>query len=113
MSLESALPTAKATSTILAPEEVFAANAADMRSKSELTPAEKQALRAKERKKRKKQRDMLDKSVDKFAKAKGARSVKKQKEEAMKSVVKSGRGVTVIGKKSQDLKKGKKPRKSF
>ena len=56
---------------------------------------------------------MLDKSVDKFAKAKGARSVKKQKEEAMKSVVKSGKGVTVIGKKSQDLKKGKKPRKSF
>ena len=90
MSLESALPTAKATSTILAPEEVFAPNAADMRSKSELTPAEKQALRAKERKKRKKQRDMLDKSVDKFAKAKGARSVKKQKQErlAMSLVVK-------------------------
>ena len=42
-----------------------------------------------------------------------SRSVKKQKEEAMKSVVKSGKGVTVIGKKSQDLKKGKKPRKSF
>ena len=37
-------------------------------------------------------------------------SVKKQKEAALKSVVKSGKGVTVIGKKNKDLSKdgGKK-----
>lgn len=104
------MPTAKATSTILAPEEVFASNPSDLRAKSELTPAEKQALRAKERRKKKKQRDILERSVDKFAKANGVRGVKKQKEAALKSVVKSGKGVTVIGKKSQELKgKTRKP----
>ena len=33
--------------------------------------------------------------------SKNIKSVKKQKEEALKSVVKSGKGVTVIGKKSK------------
>ncbi|KAH8120364.1 U3 small nucleolar ribonucleoprotein complex, subunit Mpp10 [Phellopilus nigrolimitatus] len=112
VSLESALPTAKAASTILAPEEVYAPTASDLRSKDELTPGEKQALRAKERKKRKKQRETLDKSVDKFAKLNRVKGVKKQKEAALKSVAKSGKGVTIIGKKSQDLKKVKKPPKS-
>ena len=101
------MPTAKATSTILAPEEVFTPSASDLRSKSEFTPAEKQALRVKERKRRKKQRDTLDKGVDKLAKMNGIKSVKKQKEAALKSVVKNGKGVTVIGKKSQE-EKGKK-----
>ena len=108
--MESALPTAKASSTILAPEEVFAPNASELRSKGEMTPAEKQAARTKERKKKKKQRDLLEKSVDKFAKTKGRKGVKQQKEEALKSIVKSGKGVTVVGKKSQDLK-GKKSSK--
>ena len=82
----------------------------DLRSRSELTPTEKQALRTKERKRRKRQRQMIETSVDKFAKMNGVKSVKKQKEEALKSVVKAGKGVTVIGKKSQELKKqnGKK-----
>ncbi|KAF9267796.1 Mpp10 protein [Marasmius fiardii PR-910] len=106
--LESALPTTQSASTMLAPEEVFAPQASDLRARSELTPAEKQALRRKERKARKKNRDALDKSVDKYAKAKKGGSVKKQKEEALKSVVKSGKGVTVVGKKSKDLTKGKK-----
>lgn len=109
--MESALPTAKASSTILAPEEVFAPNASELRSKSEMTPAEKQAARTRERKKKKKQRDLLEKSVDKFAKTKGHKGVKQQKEEALKSIVKSGKGVTVVGKKSQDLK-GKRSSKS-
>lgn len=73
-----------------------------------MTPAEKRAVRSKERKKKKKQRDALEKSVDKFAKMKSGKGVKKEKEEALKSVVKNGKGVTVIGKKSQDLK-AKKP----
>ncbi|KAL0571527.1 U3 snoRNP protein [Marasmius crinis-equi] len=107
-SMESALPTTQSASTMLAPEEVFAPAASDLRAKSEMTSAEKQALRRKQRKDRKKSRDLLDKNVDKYAKAKKGGSVKKQKEEALKSVVKAGKGVTVIGKKSKDLAKGKK-----
>jgi U3 small nucleolar RNA-associated protein MPP10 len=42
--------------------------------------------------------------VDKFAKSKkrhGKGSVKAEKEKALKSVVKAGRGVTVVGKKNE------------
>ena len=105
ISMESTLPTAKASTTVLAPEEVFAPSASDMVSKSELTPAEKQALRLKERKKRKKQRDALNQSVDKFAGKKSAKGVKVQKEAALKGIVKTGKGVTVIGKESQKSKR--------
>ena len=106
--MESALPTTKATSTMLAPEEVFAPSASkDLQARSELTPTQKRALHNKEKKARKKQRDALEKSVDTFAKTKrGVGSVKKQKEAALKSVVKSGKGITVIGKKSKDVVKG-------
>lgn len=88
---------------MLAPEEVYAPSSSDPRARSELTPAQKRALRTKERKARKKTRDTLDKGVDKFAKMKGVRGVKKQKEAALQSVVKSGKGVTVVGKKSKDV----------
>lgn len=83
---------------MLAPEEVFAAPAS-LRARSELTPAEKRALRTKERKIKKRQRDALEKSVDKFAKSKGIGSVKKQKQAALENVTKLGKGVTVLGKK--------------
>ena len=105
--LESALPTSKSASTMLAPEEVFAPSSSDPRARSELTPSEKRALRTKERKARKKSRDALDKGVDKFSKVKGIGGVKKQKEAALKSVVKAGKGVTVIGKKTKDFTGGK------
>lgn len=68
-----------------------------------MTPAEKRALRGKERKARRKSRDILDKSVDKFAKMKGIGGVKKQKQAALESVVKSGKGITVVGKKKKDV----------
>jgi len=64
----------------------------------------------KERKSRKKARDALDRGVDKFSKLNSAKSVKKQKEDALKSVVKSGKGVTVVGKKNKDLAGGKSHR---
>ncbi|OCB84628.1 Mpp10 protein [Sanghuangporus baumii] len=107
VSLESPLPTAKAASIILAPEEVFEPGSSELRTKSELTPTEKRALRTKERKKRKKQRQVLEKNVDNFARPKGTKSANKEKDDALKSLVKSGKGVTVIGKKSQELKKSK------
>lgn len=103
--LESALPTSKTVSSMLAPEEVFKIASSDPRARSELTPAEKRSLRAKERKARKKTRDALDKNVDKYAKMKG---IKKQKDAALKTVVKSGKGVTVVGKKTKDVLKSKR-----
>lgn len=77
-----------------------------------MTPAEKRALRGKARKLNKKRRDNLDKAVDKFAKtAKSRGGVRKQKEAALETAVKSGKGVTVVGKQRKDIlqknKKGK------
>lgn len=105
-SLESALPTTKSTKTVLAPEELFTVTASDLRARSELTPSEKRALHNK-KKKAKKARDNLQNHTDKYAKMKDSR---KQKQAALESVVKSGKGVTVVGKKNKELlaKKNKK-----
>lgn len=100
--MESALPTTMATSTMLAPEEVFTPSANDLVARSELTPTQKRALHNKQKKAKRKARDSLEKSVDKFAKMKGIKGVKLQKDAALKSLVKSGKGVTVIGKKGQE-----------
>lgn len=109
--LESALPTTKSTTTMLAPEEVFAAPS-ELRSHDELTPIEKRALRTKQRKARKKAKDQIAATVDKFARTQKGRgtagAVKREKEKALKSVVKSGRGVTVVGKKGAELKRNGK-----
>ncbi|KAJ3864763.1 U3 small nucleolar ribonucleoprotein complex, subunit Mpp10 [Lentinula novae-zelandiae] len=107
--MESALPTTQSVSTMLAPEEVFAPSSSTLRARSELTPAEKQSLRRKERKAKKKTRDALNLSTDKYARAQKGGSLKKQKEDALKSVVKAGKGVTVVGKKKKDIL-GKKDR---
>ncbi|GAW03689.1 Mpp10 protein [Lentinula edodes] len=107
--MESALPTTQSVSTMLAPEEVFAPSSSTLRARSELTPAEKQSLRRKERKAKKKTRDALNLSTDKYARAHKGGSLKKQKEDALKSVVKAGKGVTVVGKKKKDIL-GKKDR---
>lgn len=76
-----------------------------------MTPVEKRALRSKERKVRKRARDKLDKAVDKFAKSNRNSKAAKEKESkqaALKSVVKSGRGVTVVGNKLSSLDGKKK-----
>lgn len=77
----------------------------DLRARSELTPTEKRVARNREKKRRRKTQDTLDRAVIGKPSTGGAsnKSVKKQKEEALKSVVKSGRGVTVVGKQSKDL----------
>ncbi|KXN89991.1 U3 small nucleolar ribonucleoprotein mpp10 [Leucoagaricus sp. SymC.cos] len=108
-SMESALPTAKATSSVLAPEEIFTPASAETRSRAELTPAEKRALRTKVRKVKKKQRETLEKNVDKVAKvSKGISRVKKEKQTALQNIVKSGKGVTVVGKQAKGLGPAKK-----
>ncbi|KAA1472593.1 Mpp10 protein [Dentipellis sp. KUC8613] len=108
-SLESALPTTKSVATMLAPEELYDPAADPLRARSELTPTEKRALHNKTKKAKRRARDKLEAAVDKFARAAGRKgSVRKEKEEALKSVVKNGRGVTVVGKKSKELAGGAK-----
>ena len=102
--MESALPTSKSVTSMLAPEEVFASSTSSLRAKSELTPAEKRARRTKERKLKKRERD----TVDKFVKSKGVKGVEKQKKAALGSLVKHGKGVTIVGKKSVSQSKRKK-----
>ncbi|KAG9103460.1 hypothetical protein FRC06_010657 [Ceratobasidium sp. 370] len=104
-SLESALPTSLSTTTLLAPEEVYAPLPGDSRARGELTPAEKRAARSKERKKRRKQRDSLAEAVDKFGSQGSSgrgqpKNAKEAKSQALNSLVKSGKGVTVVGKDS-------------
>jgi U3 small nucleolar RNA-associated protein MPP10 len=88
---------------MLAPEEVFAPSRSDLRARSELTPAEKRILRTKERKVRKRIQDTVNKGLDKYAKMKGIGGVKRRKEAALQSIVKSGKGVTVVGKQGKDI----------
>lgn len=98
---------------MLAPEEVFAAESSQPRARTELTPTEKRAHRAKDRKAKRKQRDMLEKTIDKVARARNPGSIKRQKQAALESVVKHGKGVTVVGKAAKDLKaRGKLPKKA-
>jgi U3 small nucleolar RNA-associated protein MPP10 len=85
---------------MLAPEEVFAPTSSDLRARSELTPVEKRSQRNQVRKAKRKERDALGSAAAR-ASGKTLGSVKKQKEEAMKSVVKTGKGVTVIGKETK------------
>lgn len=104
--IESALPTSKSVATMLAPEEVFSVSKSLLKAPSELTPAEKRARRTKERKLRNRQRDILDRRVNKLAKPKGG--VRKEKQAALNSLVKHGKGVTVVGKESVSHGKRKK-----
>lgn len=102
---------------MLAPEEVLApTSSSDVRARSELTPSEKRARRTKDRKTKKKMRDALNKTVDKYAKAKATSNkkgnVRQEKEAALKSLVKSGKGVTVVGKGGKTQKMGKLAKKA-
>ena len=108
-SLESALPTTKSVATMLAPEEVYRPSSSDLRAHQELTPVEKRALHNKQKKAKRKARDAIGTGVDKYAKLKGTKGVKAQKEAALNSVVKNGKGITVIGKKVVSGKKRSKP----
>ena len=85
---------------MLAPEEVYERSSVDPHARGELSPKEKRVARNKLKKAKKKARDALDRNVDKFAKMKGSGSVKAQKSVALQSVVKSGKGVTVVGKRN-------------
>lgn len=85
---------------MLAPEEILTPSSRAPRSRNEMTPVEKRAQRNKERKKQRRTREQLNKAGDAHSRMKG---VKRQKEDALKSLVKTGKGVTVIGKRDKGL----------
>ncbi|KAG8974897.1 hypothetical protein FRB90_009679, partial [Tulasnella sp. 427] len=111
-SLESALPTSMSTSTLLAPEEMFAFDHRATTSKTEMSPAEKKALRTKVKHERKAQGQMINGAAVKFSdNARGSataaaglktgkqpKNVKEAKNMALESLVKTGKGVTVVAK---------------
>ena len=82
---------------MLAPEEIYERSSSD-RVRGELSPKEKRADRNKLKRAKKRARDALDNSVDKFAKMKRPGGIKAQKSAALRSIVKSRKGVTVVGK---------------
>jgi len=86
---------------MLAPEEIYERPSADPRARGELSPKEKRAARNKLKRTKKRARDALDSSVDKFTRTKRPGGIKAQKSAALRSVVKSGKGVTVVGKKEK------------
>ena len=76
----------------------------------EFMMVEKPLTHHKRKKANKRARDAVQKSVQNFGRPKGAGDVKRQKEAALKTLVKSGKGVTVVGKKSKELAEGKQGR---
>ncbi|KAI0004302.1 U3 small nucleolar ribonucleoprotein complex, subunit Mpp10 [Russula compacta] len=106
-SLESALPTSNTVASMLAPGEIYERPSADPRARGELSPKEKRAARNKQKKAKKKARDALESSMDKFAKTKGSGGIKAQKSAALRSIVKSGKGVTVVGKQTKGERESK------
>jgi len=100
--MEDALPTTSTTSTLLAPEEVYAPNPnAALADKSDLTPSAKRSLRQKSRSNRKRNAEKADKL--------SGGGAAKEKENARRKLV-GNRGVTVIGKdgkKQKSVVKGK------
>ncbi|WVQ76541.1 hypothetical protein IAR50_006211 [Cryptococcus sp. DSM 104548] len=107
--MESALPPTSAASTMLAPQELFAApSSSSLVARSELTSEDAQALRTKHRRHKKADRKKLGEMEELYGKKK--QSVKEQKEEALKGLVKSGKGVTIVGKGGKEqgkvLKRG-------
>ncbi|KAJ9121733.1 hypothetical protein QFC22_002354 [Naganishia vaughanmartiniae] len=114
-SMEDALPTTQSAATMLAPEEMLApAAAAQLVSRTELTPEEKRRSRQKTRKSRATQRKALDVAVDKFAGKSGAGAgrarggVKGEKDRALQELVKTGKGVTIVGQQPAK-KRGTRP----
>ncbi|WVO14641.1 hypothetical protein L204_102278 [Cryptococcus depauperatus] len=107
-SMESALPPSASTSTMLAPQELFAAaSTSSLVARSELSPEQAQKLRSRNRKQKKTERKKLEEMAKLYGNARN-KNDRKDKEEALKELVKNGKGVTVVGKTAKDGKQGMK-----
>lgn len=67
-------------------------------------------MRNKQKKVNRKAREAIQRSVQDFGRPKGVGDVKRQKEAALKTLIKSGKGVTVVGKKRKELTEGQRGR---
>lgn len=104
--LETALPATQGASSMLAPHELFEGpKATELVARSEQTPEEAKRARGKARKVKKAERARLGATVELYKKRK---SVREQKDEALASLVKSGKGVTVLGKGDKEDAKRRK-----
>jgi U3 small nucleolar RNA-associated protein MPP10 len=105
--METALPATSSATTMLAPEELLEpATQSSLVARSELTPEEAQRLREKRRKAKKQDRKHLGDMAELYSK-KGKGGTKGEKERALEGLVKSGKGVTVVGKTEKGGDKGK------
>lgn len=104
--METALPSSQAASTMLAPHELFAGPSKnELVARSEQTPEEAKAARGKARKHKKAERARLDATAQLYGKKR--KTAREEKDEALKHLVKSGKGVTVLGKGSKEDAKRK------
>ena len=106
--MESALPPTSAPTTLLAPEELFAPpTSSNLVARSELNPEQAQAARNRRRRGKKGERKKLGDMAELYGKKKGG-GVKGEKERALQGLVKTGKGVTVVGKGEKETSKVKK-----
>jgi len=107
--METALPSSSTPSTMLAPEELLQpATQSSLVARSELTPEEAQRIRERKRKAKKADRKHLGGMADLYGKGNKKGGTKGEKERALQGLVKSGKGVTVVGKSEKELGKGRK-----
>jgi U3 small nucleolar RNA-associated protein MPP10 len=107
-SMETALPSTSSATTMLAPEELLnPATTSSLVARSELTPEEAQHLRDRKRKAKKQDRKHLGDMAELYSKSKKG-GAKGEKERALQGLVKSGKGVTVVGKSEKELGKSRK-----
>ncbi|KAE8538455.1 hypothetical protein D1P53_004810 [Cryptococcus gattii VGV] len=94
-------------STMLAPQELSAApSSTHLVARSELTSEKAQKLRNKHRKHKEAPRKKLGEIEELYGKKR--KSFREEKDEALKGLVKSGKGVTIVGKGAKEIEKGKK-----
>lgn len=130
--LESALPTTMSTADMLAPHEIYDFDIRKAKAKTELTPEEKRKIRTKVKQGRKRTTVMINSALvvkgmgDRRPTARaaagagaggggkdgvrrgGPKNVRDAKDMALESLVKTGKGVTVVGKEHVGLGKRKR-----
>ena len=97
-SMESALPPVASTNTLLAPQELFPTpSSSSLVARSELDPEQAQKSRQKHRRIKQAQRNHLTEMAELHGRG-SKKGAKAEKEAALKGLVKSGKGVTVVGR---------------
>lgn len=110
-SMETALPPTSAASAMLAPEEQFAPpKQGELRARTEMTPEEKQRAWQRKKQAKKGEAKRLEEMAQLYGRAgkNKTKGSKGEKEDALRSLVKQGKGVTVVGKGGREADKAKR-----